>query len=73
MDEKTVRVRETAPEPAPGPTLLVLDAYCRSVAQRVPAETLSVFYTMEMAESRSRATFEEFDNRLHDFMNAPLG
>jgi hypothetical protein len=73
MDEKTIKVRDIATDPATEPVQLTLDAFCRSVAQRIPAETLSVFYTTETAEGRSRATFDEFTNRLQDFMNAPLG
>lgn len=77
MSDKAPRVEMTEAEPETAPesvaNSLTLDAFCRNIAQSIPAETLSVFYTTEIAAGRSRGTFDEFAKRLHDFQNAALG
>ena len=68
-----VRAEQEAPAPQRNAKQVPLDVYCRKVSARVPPETLSVFYTREMHNDRLSATLDEFESRLQEFMQAPLG
>jgi hypothetical protein len=75
MQETDERVPslEPAPQPVEPPSQVSLETYCRSVANRIPVETLSLFYTLESQGNLSQNTYEGFETRLQELMRSPLG
>lgn len=71
--EEWVPSMEPAPQPVEPPSQTPLETYCRSVASRIPVETLSLFYTIEAQKESQRDTYEGFEKRLQELMHSPLG
>lgn len=72
-EEERVPSMEPAPQPVGPPSQTSLETYCRSVASRIPVETLSLFYTKEVEKESQQDTYEGFETRLQELMRSPLG
>jgi hypothetical protein len=72
-EEERVPSVEPAPQSVGPPSKTSLDTYCRSVASRIPVETLSLFYTLESQRDSPQDTYEGFEKRLQELMRSPLG
>lgn len=75
MEEVEEKVSDVGPAPQPvePPSQVSLETYCRSVANRNPVETLSLFYTIEAQKESQLDTYEGFEKRLQELMHSPLG
>lgn len=71
--DQMVPTVEPAPQPVEPPSQVSLETYCRSVAGRIPVETLSLFYTLESQRDSLQDTYEGFEKRLQELMRSPLG